>query len=278
MGKIISKKIVSIIALASLFASSAYALHNPTPLERKLIQACNDNATEKIIGCLIRGANPNTVDVDGKPAFMLTIQHNNHAAIQAFLEKGVDPNITWGDNGTPFNVLAQHAFKKDAVATAQRLLDAGADINAQSRYGTALHRAIETGLAVEFVDFLVDSRADISIRDFLQRTPLQVTYAQVEEIESNDLFRGQAKQIDLAKAKTIIQILERGEQRQRRAAKLQKLGMTIRKPIGVLKREALHRAIARKEEEQKAAENVVVELPAAIETAETGEELFYTGS
>jgi hypothetical protein len=47
--KYISKKALSIAALASLFACSAYAMQNQADLDSKLVRACNNNHTKQII-------------------------------------------------------------------------------------------------------------------------------------------------------------------------------------------------------------------------------------
>ena len=99
--------------------------------------------------------------------------------VAALLEAGVDPNIRNklmpnGDgNNSPLWFAVQGKAKVD-IRILEKLLDKGADVNAQCEYGTtALHIACAWA-QLEAVRFLVEHGTDLGIKDADGLTPADV--------------------------------------------------------------------------------------------------------
>ncbi len=90
-------------------------------------------------------------------------KHDNDAVAKALLDAGVDVDLH--DHGsysrTPLHVALEHGSEK----TARVLIEAGAELNAKDRYGETpmfvLHSATRPG----FLDFLVESGADLTLEN-----------------------------------------------------------------------------------------------------------------
>lgn len=77
------------------------------------------------------GADPNVVFDDGGTVMHWAVQHKSESFLKAALKHGGNPNLKAGqDNETPlFDAIGEQSDKLDI------LLEAGADVNVQERYG-----------------------------------------------------------------------------------------------------------------------------------------------
>ena len=98
-----------------------------------------------------------------------------HADILSLLlERGADMGAQWGGNGiTPLHRATTYG-KVEAV---RFLLDRGADINPPGVDWTALHEAVSTE-RIKVVRLLLEHGADANVRNYLGRTPFQLTTEQ----------------------------------------------------------------------------------------------------
>ncbi len=152
----------------------------------------------EIVPLIESGADPNEVDpITGGTALSVAVSFNNFESAKLLLEHGADPNLpgTWGvpplvipplNYGAPqtqpiIELLLDHKADITVQDTAhqtalhraaeagnlpllERLIAAGADIDAMSDYGTAWHIALRNG-HVPVADALIRAGADVSIPD-----------------------------------------------------------------------------------------------------------------
>lgn len=135
---------------------NARGARNATPL----FFAMRSSNLEGFKKLLELGANPNVVFDDGGTVMHWAVQHKNEAFLKAALEHGGNPNLEAGqDNETPlFDTIGEQSDKLDI------LLEAGADVNVQERYGfTPVILAAGRG-RFDIVYKLLDHGADYRIK------------------------------------------------------------------------------------------------------------------
>jgi ankyrin repeat protein len=92
---------------------------------------------------LDRGANPNVIDPDDRPALILALSHDQVALAEALLAHGADPKAK-----TKAGETALFYADEAQGSMATRLTALGVEVNAVDRYGdTALIRAAFGGRA-----------------------------------------------------------------------------------------------------------------------------------
>lgn len=146
-------------------------------LGKELVQAVEDEDTEKALSLIRRGANVNMVDRNGMtPLYKATIQ-NNIRLVEALLGANADPNTTRGN----FSVLYQ-AVARGHVEIAKMLIDKGADVNKKNGYNhnTVLHVAAADG-RLEMTNMLIDKGANIHALNEDRKTPFEVASPYVVE-------------------------------------------------------------------------------------------------
>lgn len=138
------------------------------PLER----ATRDGNAEIVHMLLQRGADPNMAGTMSRdPPFMVALRRQNMGIIRAFVERGVNVNMTSRD-GLP----AIHAA--GTLDTIEVLRAAGADLNTRNEKGetmlTAWLRKKVTPTNREVVNALIERGADVNAPDGAGHTPLFV--------------------------------------------------------------------------------------------------------
>jgi ankyrin repeat protein len=126
--------------------------------EHSLTGAAARGDAAAVQAILARGADPNQTDGHGLTAIILAARAGSVPCVRALLERGADPNRRGGVNGwTPL----MHAVHKNRHATAQALLDGGAEADARNPNGvTALIMAAGYG-NTPMVELLLDRGADL---------------------------------------------------------------------------------------------------------------------
>jgi len=96
---------------------------------------------------LAKGADPNSVDLKGRPALYWAIANGNLSAVSALIKAGADVNksdleMQW----TPLMHATYHAARDaDLLAVVGTLIEKGAAVNANPPGYTALHVAVTNG-------------------------------------------------------------------------------------------------------------------------------------
>jgi len=126
--------------------------------EPSLASAASRGDAAAVQAILDRGADPNQTDGYGLTAVILAARAGSVPCVRTMLEHGADPDRPGGVNGwTPL----MHAVHKNQRATAQALLDCGADVDARNPNGvTALIMAAGYG-NTPMVELLLDRGADL---------------------------------------------------------------------------------------------------------------------
>lgn len=94
-----------------------------------LFAAAERGDVARIAALLDAGADVNAM-VDELAALHAAAAHGHLAAARLLLERGADADVPGRWGCTPLHAAASHHDKRDAVAIACLLLDAGADVNA----------------------------------------------------------------------------------------------------------------------------------------------------
>jgi hypothetical protein len=196
--KYISKKALSIAALASLFACSAYAMHDSgqaaqdeivayettqDDLDQALFNALTTKHARSVTSLLARGANPVT------------------AMANSFDAASIDPDF--------FSSLIVSTAHMNNPTITQALLDARADINVTKDGKAALAAAISSS-ALGTVKFLLDNNL-FTLSDEENQALLSFARTRLRDIEShNEQEFGDPNQYYklLATAKEIIALFD----------------------------------------------------------------------
>ena len=106
-------------------------------------------------------------DVEGRTPLAWATIKNDVFAVTTLLEYGADPNVA-----NHYGNTCLHFVK--SVAVCRLLLNANADINAQSKVyrRTPLHKRCKAGCDTQIIDLFVDAGAEVDARDANQETPL----------------------------------------------------------------------------------------------------------
>ncbi len=172
-------------------------------LSKELLEAVNENKSEKAKQLLARGANANATNSDGWSALMVAASKGHSGIVSLLLEKGARVNEKnpkgqtpvmfashWGhagvvklliDGGADVNAPMANGWTPliDAVqmerpAVVKLLIEAGADVKGKTRDGwTALMAAAYTN-QTEVAGLLIDKDADVNAADFRGMTALRI--------------------------------------------------------------------------------------------------------
>jgi len=154
-------------------------------LDKELFDAVKEGDIAKVKNLLIRGANVNAKDKDGRTPLhhAATIGHVEIARF--LLERGANVNAKDKDGRTPLH----HAATIGHVEIARFLLERGANVNAKGKNGnTPLHYAVRNG-HVEVVNLLLENGANPEIKGEFGDTPLDLASGQVREVIEDFMSR-----------------------------------------------------------------------------------------
>ena len=160
----------------------------------------NKKRYEKIQSLLDQGGNVNQLDSKGNSALHLASADDDIDLARLLVDNGADVNIKDSSGSTPLHIAAiknsysvaqllidnggdihaiddeevtpiDHAVGNGALAVLRLLIENGCNVN-RDEDGDALLHATAFGDDVETAKFLVDSGAEVNIKDETDRTPL----------------------------------------------------------------------------------------------------------
>jgi ankyrin repeat protein len=142
-----------------------------------LMQAALRSDVESIELLIARGADVDAINRFGRNALHLAAERGDADAVGGLLEHGADPRHADADRSTALHGACERHGAPGSVA---RLLAAGADIDARSRYGQTpllitvahLNRSERIDEQMEKLDLLLAAGADVTMSDALGQTPL----------------------------------------------------------------------------------------------------------
>jgi ankyrin repeat protein len=151
------------------------------------------NSTQSIKTLLDSGVDINDKNPDGKTALYVACEYDHEDVVGLLLERGADPNLPGPD--PPISVATRHpnilklildaganpntpgslelAAWHDSAPSAQHLIAAGADVNAEHDGKTALRTACTWG-HLEVVNVLLENGADVNAKDESGATALDL--------------------------------------------------------------------------------------------------------
>ena len=140
-------------------------------LSQQLIDATKEGDKEALNTLLVKGADLNIKDNEGKTALIWAVEKENLEIVQILVGNKADLNIQ-DDSGRTALIWA---VKKENLEIVQILVENGADLNIQDNYynWTALIWAVEKE-NLEIVEFLVENEADLNIQDVYGWTALMM--------------------------------------------------------------------------------------------------------
>jgi len=128
-------------------------------INRALFWLVNQNKPSAIALAKLKGANINSMNVDGDRPLCVAVEKGNDEAVKALLKMGVETDYVSSDFRTP---LARAAFKGFGHII-KLLVDAGADVNfAPNGLLSPLHMAARND-QVEAIDALVSLNANVNL-------------------------------------------------------------------------------------------------------------------
>jgi cytohesin len=146
-----------------------------------LTMGAHQGHTSVIEVLLDAGVDPNQPDGTRTDATALVnaADEGHVEVVELLLERGADPNLGDRQGETPL----MFAAKQDVPQSIEALLAHGADVNQQSSGGfTALHGVAESTAAnVEVLQLLLDAGADVSAETNMGTTPVELALSRGNE-------------------------------------------------------------------------------------------------
>ena len=138
-----------------------------TPLYRALVS----NNIAAMTELLKLGADPNITNNMGETPLYQSVDNENFEAMTLLLENYADCNISKSDGMTPLHLAIKKGLQKEYV---EKLLEFKANPNLKNRLyqQTPLHIAMKNKSDIEIVKLLLRYKADITIKDKYDSTPL----------------------------------------------------------------------------------------------------------
>lgn len=153
-----------------------------------LWEAVEGESTETLRFLLQHKANPRAAANDGSQPLHNAARMNNALAVTLLLKHGAGVEAKDGDGQTPLNLAAARGH----VEAVEALLAGGAAANAADGDGwTPLHWAVRAG-SVGAVKALLDHKADPTLRNTSDQTPLDIPPASAESEAEIDRLLKQA--------------------------------------------------------------------------------------
>jgi ankyrin repeat protein len=149
---------------------TALTLENPSELDSRVIEAIGVEDVGALAAALEEGANANAESSPGRPALYLAAKRGNADAARLLIDAGADVHADTVDGA-----ILVTAADEGHLEIVEMLLDAGADINARGRSWTpddsALYAASDHGHA-DIARLLVERGADVNQLNSLGETAL----------------------------------------------------------------------------------------------------------
>ncbi|MFN7924253.1 MAG: ankyrin repeat domain-containing protein [Bryobacteraceae bacterium] len=158
------------LATIAIAASVCVAAPARVGSSRTLIETIRSGDLDATRAMLDTGADPNTKDAEGTPAVMNAALYGTAAHVKLLLDRGAKPDTP---NATDSTALIWAAGDPDK---AKVLIAAGADVNAQSKFGrTALMAAAGVAGNASTVKLLLEKGAKVDVRDNIDAIPVLPT-------------------------------------------------------------------------------------------------------
>ena len=133
--------------------------------------ACGDHA--EILALLHADSDIDRVSNDGKTALHQAALYGKLETVRLLVNQGANVNLhDLFASYTPLHLAAAHANRQIVMEICAILLTAGADVNAQTKWGTTPLWSAAVAGRIELLEFLLSRGAELDVRDTEGRTPL----------------------------------------------------------------------------------------------------------
>lgn len=168
MMKIRIKKYLG-LTLVGITSVTLYAMHELTLTDQKLITAAIMNNAQQVKAALDVGADVNAKDAEGLTALHQAARRGYTAVVKELIDAKANVNAM-----SPYGTPLIMAVRFDEAGAVSQLLAAKADVYAATPEGwTALHEAAKTGYS-PVAKLLIEAGADVNAKDKQGRSALKV--------------------------------------------------------------------------------------------------------
>lgn len=128
-------------------------------VQKQLIHAAKEKDTETVRSLILKGANPNVQDAQGRTPLMIAAYGNDLETAKVLIDAGADVNIRDERKNSPFLYAGAEGYLEILKLT----IDGGADPKITNRYGgTALIPASEHGYVDVVNELLTRTTIDVN--------------------------------------------------------------------------------------------------------------------
>lgn len=157
------------VKLSNAMHAHLYGSEVPVNHTRAVIQAIEEGDNTTLRELYDKSELQSWRNINGMNALVCCMKKDNIEGFDFLLEKGFDWKVEhkWLHSG-----LLHEAAENDALNCARRLLQLGADPNANSHLNRRVIHSAAFSASPEFIEMLLDAGADINARDTFGWTPL----------------------------------------------------------------------------------------------------------